>query len=34
MIQSKKGMYPGMETDISRRKDIGDFHCKDQTSKV
>lgn len=34
MIQSKKGTYPGMETEISRRKDIGDIYCKDQTSKV
>lgn len=34
MIQSKKGTYPGMEKEISRKKGIGDIYCKDQTSKV
>lgn len=34
MIQSKKGMYPGIETEISRREGIGDIYCKDQTSNV
>lgn len=34
MIQSKKGTYPGMEIEVSRRKEIGDIYCKDQTYKV
>lgn len=34
MIQSKKGMYLGMEIEIFWREGIGDIYCKDQIFKV
>lgn len=34
MIQSKKGMYLGIEKEIFWKKGIGDIYCKDQIFKV